>query len=164
MDILTHLPLDTMAAISLMICSDAFSWMKNFAFWLKFHWRLFLRSNWQQSSIGWDNGLALNRRQAIIWINADPIYWRMCGTRGRWVNSFVPQRCESNFKSVIFNPTSWIWFLSHLHEITLGRTPKELNDDKSTLVQVMVWFHQATSHYLIQCWPKYLLPYGVTRP
>ena len=36
--------------------------------------------------------------------------------------------------------------------------------DKSTLVQVMAWCHQATSHYLSQCWPKFMLPYGVTRP
>ena len=37
-------------------------------------------------------------------------------------------------------------------------------DDKSTLVQVMAWCRQATSHYLTQCWPRYLLPYGVNRP
>ena len=36
-------------------------------------------------------------------------------------------------------------------------------DDKSTLVQIMAWCHQATSHYLSQCWPRSLLPYGVTR-
>ena len=36
-------------------------------------------------------------------------------------------------------------------------------NDQSTLVQVMAWCHQATSHYLSQCWPKYLLPYDVTR-
>ena len=40
---LTHLPLDKMAAFSQTIFSDAFSWMKFFAFWLKFHWSLFLR-------------------------------------------------------------------------------------------------------------------------
>ena len=28
----------------------------------------------------------------------------------------------------------------------------------------MAWFHQATSHYLSQCWPRSLSPYGVTRP
>ena len=39
---LTHLPLDKMAAISGTIFSDAFSWMNSFAFWLKFHWSLFL--------------------------------------------------------------------------------------------------------------------------
>ena len=28
----------------------------------------------------------------------------------------------------------------------------------------MAWCRQATSHYLSQCWPIYLSPYGVTRP
>ena len=41
--------------------------------------------------------------------------------------------------------------------------PQNLTDDKSTLVQVMAWCHQATSHYLNQCWPRYSTPYGVTR-
>ena len=36
--------------------------------------------------------------------------------------------------------------------------------DKSTLVQVMAWCHQATSHYLSQCWPRSMLPNGVPRP
>ena len=40
--ILTHLPLDKMAASSQTIFSDAFSWMKTFIFWSKFHWSLFL--------------------------------------------------------------------------------------------------------------------------
>ena len=39
-----------------------------------------------------------------------------------------------------------------------------LADDRSTLVQVMAWCHQATSHYLNQCWPRSMSPYGVTRP
>ena len=33
-----------------------------------------------------------------------------------------------------------------------------------TLVQVMAWCSQATSHYLSQCWPGSMSPYGVTRP
>ena len=28
----------------------------------------------------------------------------------------------------------------------------------------MAWCHQATSHYLSQCWPRSLSPYDVTRP
>ena len=28
----------------------------------------------------------------------------------------------------------------------------------------MAWCHQATSHYLSQCWTKSIWPYGVTRP
>ena len=35
---------------------------------------------------------------------------------------------------------------------------------KSALVQVMAWCRQATSHYLTQCQPTHMLPYGVTRP
>ena len=37
-------------------------------------------------------------------------------------------------------------------------------DDKSTMVQVMAWCRQATSHYLSQCWPRSMSPNGVTRP
>ena len=40
----------------------------------------------------------------------------------------------------------------------------DLTDDKSTMVQVMAWCRQATSHYLSQCWPRFMAPYGVTRP
>ena len=39
----------------------------------------------------------------------------------------------------------------------------DLTDDMSTLVQVMAWCHQASSHYLSQCWPR-SMPYGITRP
>ena len=49
-------------------------------------------------------------------------------------------------------------------KIALIRMPLDLTDVKSTLVQVMAWYRQATSHYLSQCWPRSLLPYGVTRP
>ena len=49
-------------------------------------------------------------------------------------------------------------------ELALRRMSLDLTDDKSTLVQVMAWCRQATSHYLGQCWPRSLSPYGVTRP
>ena len=45
-------------------------------FRFKFHWSLF------QPSTGLDNGLAPNRRQAIIWTNADPIHWRIYAALG----------------------------------------------------------------------------------
>ena len=38
----THLPLDKMTTISQTVFSDAFSWMKIYEFWLRFHWSLFL--------------------------------------------------------------------------------------------------------------------------
>ena len=37
------------------------------------------------------------------------------------------------------------------------------NLSKSTLVQVMAWCHQATSHYLGQCWPNSMSPSVVTK-
>ena len=39
-------------------------------------------TNWQQPSIGLDNGLAPNRRQAIIWTNAYLIHWRIYAAIG----------------------------------------------------------------------------------
>ena len=49
-------------------------------------------------------------------------------------------------------------------KIALRWTSLDLNDDTSTLVQVMAWCSQATSHYLSQCWPRFMSPYGVIRP
>ena len=49
-------------------------------------------------------------------------------------------------------------------KIALRWMPLDLTDDKSTLVQVMAWCRQATSHYLSQCWPRPMSPYGITRP
>ena len=48
--------------------------------------------------------------------------------------------------------------------ILLIWTSLGFTDNKSTLVPVMAWCHQATSHYLNQCWPRSKPPYGVTRP
>ena len=45
----------------------------------------------------------------------------------------------------------------------LRKMPQDLTD-KSTLVQVMAWCCQATSHYLNQCWRRSPMPNGVTRP
>ena len=42
--------------------------------------------------------------------------------------------------------------------------PLDLTNDNSTLVQVMAWWRQAISHYLSQFSPRFMSPYGVTRP
>ena len=49
-------------------------------------------------------------------------------------------------------------------EIALIWISLDFTDDQSTLVQVMAWCRQATSHYLSQCWLRSVSPYGVTRP
>ena len=79
-------------------------------------------------------------------------------------NSLAPGRCGCYLKLVIFKLVSRINILSISCEIVLRWTPQDVTDDKSTLVQVMAWCHQATSHYLSQCWPRSVSPYGVTRP
>ena len=50
------------------------------------------------------------------------------------------------------------------YKIALRWMPLGFTDDESTLVQVMAWCRQATSHYLSQCWPRSMSPNGVTRP
>ena len=53
-------------------------------------------ANWQSSSIGLNNGLAPNRRQAIIWTNADPINWRIYATLGdELTQMFIVSVCKS---------------------------------------------------------------------
>ena len=49
-------------------------------------------------------------------------------------------------------------------EIALIWISLDFTDDQSTLVQVMAWCRQATSHYLSQSWPRSLSTNGVTRP
>ena len=49
-------------------------------------------------------------------------------------------------------------------EIALIWMSLDFTNDQSTSVQVMAWCRQAISHYLNQCWPRSLSPYGITRP
>ena len=80
------------------------------------------------------------------------------------LNSLAPGGFENIFQNVFFKLISWIDTLSNSCEIALRSMPQNPSDDKSTLVQVMAWCRQAASHYLSQCCPRSLSPYGVTRP
>ena len=88
----------------------------------------------------------------------------MAAPEHTWVNSLTHRRFQINFRWVIFKLTlvNGGWGISH--EIAPRWMPLDLTDDKSTLVQVMAWCRQATSHYLSQCWPRSMSPNGVTRP
>ena len=59
----------------------------------------------------------------------------------------------SNFKSVIFKLIIQNSSMGFRCLIALRWMPQDLTDEKSTLVQVIAWCHQATSHNLSQCWP-----------
>ena len=70
----------------------------------------------------------------------------------------------SDLRNGIFNLTILIGIFKSSYDNVLRGMPQDLTDDKSTLVQVMAWCLQATSHYLKQCWPRSPTLYGVTRP
>ena len=80
------------------------------------------------------------------------------------LNSLSPVRCGRNFKSTIFKLIIQNSSFGTHCEIALKWMPQNLTSNMATLVQVMVWCHQATSHYLSQFWPKSLSPYDLTRP
>ena len=65
------------------------------------------------------------------------------------VNSLAPWKFEWNFGHVIFKQILVIngWVISC--EIALIWMSLDFTDEQSTLVQVMAWCHQATSHYLV---------------
>ena len=101
--------------------------------------------------------------------------------RSQWVNSHrkfkacaclwqsttltpAPGRSECNSKNVIFNLLLLICIFRSSHDNAVWWMPQDLTDDKSTLVQVMAWCHQATSHYLSQCWLSSMSPCGIARP
>ena len=79
-------------------------------------------------------------------------------------NSLAPGEFEWNFTSVIFKQILVIdgWDISC--EIALIWMSLDFTDDQSTLVQVMAWCCQATSHYVSQSWPRSLSPFGVIKP
>ena len=86
-------------------------------------------------------------------------------TAERWgFNSLAPGRFQFNIRKVILKQTlvNGCWGISY--EIALRWMPLDHTDDKSTLVQVMAWCHQAPSHYLSHCWLRSMWPNGVTRP
>ena len=114
------------------------------------------------------------------------------GTKGSWVYVITKTReicralCHSSWKTSAY-PWSQVnslvlgdfnlilvvnfqakfneWWLRYMYlRDALRWIPLDLTDDKSTLVQVMAWCRQATSHYLSQCLPRSLSPNGISRP
>ena len=83
--------------------------------------------------------------------------------QGCYINSLT----LGNLNQILYVIFKWIlvidgWDISC--EIALRWMSLDFTNDQSILVQAMAWCCQATSHYLSQCWPRSLSPYGVTRP
>ena len=74
------------------------------------------------------------------------------------IHQLAPERFEWNFRQVIFKLILVIvgWGISC--EIAFRWLSLDITDDKSTLVQAVASYHQATSHYLNQCLPRSLMP------
>ena len=80
------------------------------------------------------------------------------------LNSLTHGRCDCNFQTVIFILISGLGIFIDSREFFPVRIPQDATDDQLTLVQVMVWYQPAASHYLSQFWSWASTPYGVTRP
>ena len=76
----------------------------------------------------------------------------------------APWRPRCHFVTAIFNLVLLIGIFTSSKDNALRWMPRDLIDDKSTLVQVMALCRPATSHYLSQRWHSSMSPYGVTRP
>ena len=79
------------------------------------------------------------------------------------INSLAPGKCICDLELIIFK----LIFRINILEYILWNCPQVNASrphrwDSSTLVQVMAWCRQATSHCLSQCWPRSMSPYGVT--
>ena len=66
------------------------------------------------------------------------------------LNSLVPGRFEWKICIGNLQDNFDVWCISC--EIVCRQMSLDLTSDKSTLVQVMAWCRQATSHYVSQCW------------
>ena len=78
-------------------------------------------------------------------------------------NDWGDFRCRCAVDSSSF-ADCWLKYLLWNCPQRLRRIPMDLAHDKSTLVQIMAWCHQATSHYLNQYWPSSMMLYGIIRP
>ena len=135
--------------------------MKIIVFWFKFPWNLFPLVRLKWTIIGLDDGLAPNRRQAIIWTNNglanwDPSLYRNMPTV--WL-------C---FAFLWFYDSSW-WYMNYLPIVFRSAwLALTLDWDRLTHLPLVphvcvseshqhwlrLWLvaYSAPSHYLNQCW------------
>ena len=91
LQLLTHLPLNKVAAISQMALSNTFSWMKMLEFRLKFHWNLVLRvqltiiEHW---FTWWLGAVRATSHYLNQWTNADLFHRRVRNSGEMSFNDF----------------------------------------------------------------------------
>ena len=119
--------LDKMGAVSQMIFSDAFSWMKSFVFWFKFHWSLFLRDQ-----------LAITQHWFRKWlgaVEAPSQYLNQCwpssltqifGIRGRWDKFLWLWQDEIINENEILGLLTLTWRLLHYNDVTMSAMASQI--------------------------------------
>ena len=130
------------------ICRESIDWL---VVWLN-HWLI--------DYICWSRVCYL---VTITDTTTHPITLQVINSSTLSLNSLTPGRSECDSKNAIFNLVLLTGIFRSSYDNALRWMPQDLTDDKSTLVQVMAWCRQATSHYLKQRWLSSLSPYGVAR-
>ena len=103
------------------------------------------------------------------WVAGDISRAPVLGDHPAWevtncLNSLAPRRSQCDSKMWFSILLYWLVSSDLLMIMPSNECHRTLlMIDKSTLVQVMAWCRQATSHYLSQCWLKSLSPYGLAR-
>ena len=69
-------------------------------------------SNWQYSSIGLDDGLAPNRREAIIWTSDDLVCWHIYASLGLNELTLYNDDKQTRSESMAFGAGNWRSLLS----------------------------------------------------
>ena len=99
---------------------------------------------------------------ARFWFKTD-YFQIICNVAGFRCFHSINWSWGSNSGSIIFKLLNSTWGTQC--ELALRWMPKDLTNEKSTLVQLMTWWLTAPSHYMSQsCWPTFMCLYGVTQP
>ena len=132
---------------------------------VKILWNMWRMMSFQSLNSGDLNTILHQQFSSYIGDKPLPRCRMQSGATGpKWINSLSPGTFERNLKEIIFMLILVINGRGISCEIALRWISLDFIDDQSTLVQVMAWCRQATSHYLSQCGPRSLSPYGVIRP
>ena len=140
--------------------SDAIWWHWS---WLTFFFFKYCLVAWQPQAITWTNidlSFVINE---FLWLLPDSNFTGSAQDVN-YIHSLTPRKFELNSRKVLFKLNLKIDWWGISCEIVLRWMSLDLTGNESTLVQVMAWCRQATNHYLSQCWPRSVSPYGITRP
>ena len=96
--------------------------------------------------------------------NQKPGLKRLVSDSSCWIisliNSMIPERCDSNFKSIIFKIITHNSSLDTRCKIA----PRWMlrPNEKSAIIQIMAWYLEKTNHYLSRCWPRSMSLHVIT--